>query len=234
MVVVAVIAVFATCVLIDWLLHRGLRPAADGRRQQVQPAELRLGPPVDAGGFQLQPDMAYHPGHTWVYVEGPGQVRVGLDDLAARLTSPARSIALPAVGDEVVQGLPAWVVETDGRRVPLLSPVTGEVVAVNQALAAGLLAPGADPYGKGWLCLVRPHDLRASMNNLLSGGLVRHWVEEAGLRLRDHLGRGVAAGLLDGGEPIRDLARQIPPEQYASLVRELLLTQVETSPQTGA
>lgn len=234
MVVLAVIAIFAVCLLTDWLMHRGLRPAAGSARPQPAPADLHLGPPVYAAGFRLQPDMAYHPGHCWVYVEGPGRVRVGMDDLAARLTGPAQRIDLPDVGDEVVQGAPAWVVEADGRRVPLLAPVSGEVVAVNQALTSGLLAPGADPYGKGWLCVIRPRDLQSGMNNLLSGDFVRHWVEAAGMRLRAGLGGGMAASMLDGGEPVGDLVRQIPSNQYASLVRELLLTEVEVPPASGA
>lgn len=225
MVVLAVLSVFAACLLIDWLTHRNMAPAPAAAPGLDTPERLQLEAPIYAAGFQLQPEMAYHQGHSWAYVEGPGRVRVGMDDFATRLTGPASGLELPQVGDEVVQGRPAWTIDVNGCRVPMLSPVSGQVVAVNRARTAG-----ADPYREGWLCQIRPRALKDSMNNLLSGDLVRHWLEGAALRLHERLAGGVVPGLQDGGEPVDDLPHQIPSESYGPLVRELLLTEVDSTP----
>jgi len=65
----------------------------------------------------------------------------------------------------------------DSEAIPMLSPVDGEVVAVNQEV---LRSPGIlsrDPYGAGWLLKVKSDRLAADTRNLLSGKLARDWME---------------------------------------------------------
>lgn len=69
----------------------------------------------DRGGgrFRHGPSYYYHRGHTWARVEYGGQVRVGLDDFAARLFGPADSWRLPESGMGVDSGEPGAAMGRD-------------------------------------------------------------------------------------------------------------------------
>ena len=105
MVAIGLIVFLIACLLVDWALQRRARLAGEPDGQAVpSPAPLPLAAPVHAGGFALQEELAYHPGHAWAFVEGPGRMRVGADDFAGRLVGPATAVELPAVGQQVQQG----------------------------------------------------------------------------------------------------------------------------------
>jgi len=83
MVIIAVVLTLAICLLADWWLQRRERAGAAVPSPSTRPRPLpALDPPAHAGGFRLQEEMAYHPGHAWAFVEGPDQVRIGVDDFA--------------------------------------------------------------------------------------------------------------------------------------------------------
>ena len=96
-------------------------------RPVLAPAVRRLLP-----WFQLRDDAFFHQGHTWVVPAGHGEALVGMDDFAQKLLGTPGGFLFPAVGTRVTQGEPAWQVQVDGHAIPMLSPVGGEVLAVNE------------------------------------------------------------------------------------------------------
>ncbi len=110
---------------------------------------------VTAGWFTVPADVALHPGHTWARMESDGTVAVGLDDLGHRMVGALDGIQLPAAGIKVEQGAAAVTLEAAGKKIGLLSPVDGEVVASNPAAREG------EAYGTGWLFKVRPTQVGA-------------------------------------------------------------------------
>jgi glycine cleavage system H protein len=151
-------------------------------------------------------------------------VLVGVDYFARRLLGPAKSVRLPAVGTWLRQGAGGFGLEVDGRSAELVSPIEGEVVAVNDALALKPALATDDPYGRGWLLKVRAADLGVGLRNLLSGSLARRFMEDAreGLDLRLMALSGSV--LQDGGEPVADFARHLSTDDWRRLVGEFLLT----------
>jgi len=225
MVVIAVILTLGVCLLIDWLLQRREQPQTQAVLEPSrQPLHLSLSPPLYAGGFRFQEEMAYHPGHAWAFVEGPDRVRVGVDDFAQRLIGRTERVDLPPVGTQVQQGQQTWTLYRDGRRASMLSPLSGQVVEVNPRILENPGLIQEDPYGEGWLFAVRATDLRANLNNLLSGRLVRHWLEEASARLRARLHGPLGLPFSDGGTAVADLGALVPDGEWADAVREFLLT----------
>ena len=105
-------------------------------------------------------DLFFHPGHTWVRLDGDDTVTVGISDFAQKLVGPLDRIQLPAVGASLAQGEAALALDADGASVPMLSPVDGTVVAVNPrlgrvvrrrqrlAVRRRLAAEGEEP--RGW------------------------------------------------------------------------------------
>ncbi len=178
-----------------------------------------------AGFFQVPADLFFHPGHAWVRLEGDDMVTVGMSDFAQKLVGPLGRVQLPAVGAQLVQGAPALTLDAGGAAVSMLSPVDGEVVAVNPAVAAASDVVKESPYADGWLLKVRSAKLAANLKNLLSGSLARRWMdgvcETLGAQMAPaELGRVY----LDGGHLVDGLARSLSHEHWDQVARRFFLT----------
>jgi glycine cleavage system H protein len=223
MTVLLVLVTFAAFVLLDYVVTRGRARAPAPARPLPQPA-ARAPEPVWVAGFQLPEGLHYHRGHTWARVDDDGAVVVGLDDFARRLVSPATAVRLPAVGEWLRQGEPAFGVEADGRGASLVAPLEGEVLAVNADVAARPGLASDDPYGRGWLVKLRPSGLATGLRNLFSGSLARRFMEDAREALDLRLMALSGSVLHDGGEPATDFARHLGEADWRRLVRDFLLT----------
>jgi len=221
MTVLLVIAFFAVFILIDHALTR--HKAAEDALLRV--AGVDPSPdPVWVAGYLLPEGLHYHRGHVWLRPLDRTTVLVGLDDFARRLTGVARTVRLPALGDWLHQGGIGFGVKVDGRAAEFVSPVEGEVVAVNPQLRRNPGLATDDPYGRGWIMKVRAAHLAANLRNLLSGRLARRWMEDSREALELRLMALSGSVLQDGGEPVADFARQLPDEDWKRLVGEFLLT----------
>jgi glycine cleavage system H protein len=216
-----------------WRYVQGGRRAAvtaTARSEAAAPAAIARGaahrvPRAAAAGptwFTVPAGIHLHPGHTWARLEPDGLVAVGADDLAHKLVGLAH-VGLPALGEHVSQGEPAFEVGDGEKSVPMLSPVDGTVVAVNAAIREkqdGL----DDPYGRSWLFKVKANRLAANLRQLLADGPARRYMEEAeaqiALRLSPELGRV----LQDGGTPIHGVARALAGDEWELLARQFFLT----------
>ncbi len=98
----------------------------------------------------LQNDRKYTDSHEWLQDLGNGSYRVGLSDYAQNELGDIVFIDLPQVGDTVTAESSLGDVESVKAVSEVLSPVSGTVTAVNEALAATPEAINADPYGT-WL-----------------------------------------------------------------------------------
>ncbi len=104
-------------------------------------------------------DLRYSSEHEWAKVEGK-TVRVGITKFAADRLTDVVFVELPAVGSKVKFMEPFGVVESVKAVSDLYSPVTGTVVEVNAALKETPEVVNSDPYGKGWMIVVQPDNLR--------------------------------------------------------------------------
>ena len=98
-------------------------------------------------------DLKYSETHEWVRLEG-GQARIGITDHAQAELTDVVYVELPKVGAKVQAKAPAAVVESVKAAGDIYSPVTGTVVAVNEALENNPALVNTDPHGEGWIFLV--------------------------------------------------------------------------------
>jgi glycine cleavage system H protein len=111
-------------------------------------------------------DRRYSAEHEWAKVEGD-EVVVGITDFAQSQLGDVVYVELPKVGDHVEQMKVMGVIESVKAASDLFSPVSGEVVAVNDAVIDAPQKINESPYEEGWLIRVRPERLD-ELNNLLS------------------------------------------------------------------
>ncbi|MFC0544457.1 glycine cleavage system protein GcvH [Kutzneria chonburiensis] len=106
--------------------------------------------------------LRYSAEHEWVAVSD-GIARIGITEYAAEQLGDIVYAELPSEGDSVTAGEPCGELESTKSVSDLFSPVSGEVVAVNDAVKDSPETVNSDPYGEGWLFTVRvdgdPDDL---------------------------------------------------------------------------
>ena len=104
--------------------------------------------------------------HEWVSVEGDIGT-VGITDHAQHELGDIVYVDLPKPGTTVAQGKTIGSVESVKAVSDIYSPVSGEVVEVNQALADGPEKLNADPHGEAWLVKIRlsqPEEIKSLMS----------------------------------------------------------------------
>lgn len=100
-------------------------------------------------------ELKYNEEHTWLRLEGDKLGRVGITHYAQEQLKEVVFVELPEVGAGVSYMEPFGVIESVKATNDLYSPVSGEVVDVNDALVDEPGLVNEDPYGKGWMLVVR-------------------------------------------------------------------------------
>ena len=111
-------------------------------------------------------ELRYTREHEWAKVEGD-RARIGITAFAQEQLGDVVFVELPKVGAKVTAMKTFGVVESVKAVSDLFAPVTGEVVEVNEALPKTPELVNTDPYGRGWMLVVRmsnPKDVDGLMS----------------------------------------------------------------------
>lgn len=103
-------------------------------------------------------DLKYLETHQWVRVDKSGLATVGITDFAQQQLGDVVYIGVPELGATVTGGEEAGVAESVKSASDVFSPVTGEVVEINELLEDEPEKVNEDPYGEGWLFRVKMTD----------------------------------------------------------------------------
>ncbi|MEA3413423.1 MAG: glycine cleavage system protein GcvH [Pseudomonadota bacterium] len=101
-------------------------------------------------------DLKYTESHEWVRTNDDGTLTVGITDHAQELLGDLVFVEPPEAGSQVTAKDGCAVVESVKAASDVYAPVTGEVVAVNDALSDSPEQINEDPYGEGWIFRVAP------------------------------------------------------------------------------
>jgi glycine cleavage system H protein len=111
-------------------------------------------------------DLRYTKSHEWVRTLPDGSVEVGITDHAQNALGDLVFVEVPETGRQVGAGDAFAVVESVKAASDVYSPVGGEVVAGNDALASQPELINQEPYGQGWIARLKPGSL-ADVEGLL-------------------------------------------------------------------
>ncbi|MET9294237.1 glycine cleavage system protein GcvH [Streptomyces sp. NPDC003077] len=124
-------------------------------------------------------DLSYSKDHEWVRINGD-QATIGITDHAQRQLGDIVYVELPKEGDRFDASEPFASVESVKAVSEVYMPVTGPVIACNSVLNDTPENLNDDPYGDGWLIVVRVAD-RRELDGLLSAeGYAEYIREESG------------------------------------------------------
>ena len=110
-------------------------------------------------------DLRYTSDHEWARFED-GLVRIGITDYAQDALGDVVFVQVPDVNAEVKAGERFSEIESTKSVSDIYAPITGTIAEVNTDLADAPQRINEDPYGEGWLCVIRPAD-DAELDSLL-------------------------------------------------------------------
>jgi glycine cleavage system H protein len=127
--------------------------------------------------MEFPQDLRYTKDHEWVRSEGD-EVVFGITDWAQDQLGDIVYVELPDVGATLTQGEPFGSVEAVKAVADLYSPISGEVVAVNENLNDDPVVVNNSPYGDGWMVRARMRDASELEQLLDAAGYEKHTAEE--------------------------------------------------------
>ena len=116
--------------------------------------------------MEVKANLKYTKEHEWVKVEG-NIATIGISDYAQRELGDVVFVELPKVGTKAEQMKPFGVIEAVKAVSDLFSPLSGEVVEVNNKLESESGLINKDPYGEGWIIKIKVGNL-GELDSLLS------------------------------------------------------------------
>ncbi|MEE9151125.1 MAG: glycine cleavage system protein GcvH [Thermoplasmata archaeon] len=127
--------------------------------------------------FNLPEGIYYHVEHTYAKVEGD-VVLVGVTDFAAQMAGTIKRVVTLEEEDEVQQGKPFGTMSSGKWTGKLYSPVSGEIIEVNEELEDEPKLINDSPYGDGWIVKVKPSDTGELKNLMQAGDEFEKWFKE--------------------------------------------------------
>ena len=103
--------------------------------------------------------MKFTDSHEWTDAENSGLVRIGITHYAQKELGDIVYVELPAAGKQVNAGQEIAVLESTKAAADIYSPVSGEIMEVNQNLSSNPELINRDPEGEGWILKVRPSNI---------------------------------------------------------------------------
>ena len=121
-------------------------------------------------------DIKYHREHAWVRVEGK-RATVGITDFAQQQLGDIVYVELPEVETEIDADSELSEIESTKATSPVICPVSGSVVEVNEDLADSPEIINEDPYGNGWIAVLELAD-PSEVNDLLAKDEYEKYLKE--------------------------------------------------------
>lgn len=125
---------------------------------------------------EIPAELKYRATHEWVRVEG-NVATVGITDHAQAAMGDLVYVELPDVGQTLAAGDEAGVVESVKAASDIYAPLSGEIIAVNEALEGEPEKVNADCYGEGWLFKIEIAD-EAELESLLTADEYQEKLED--------------------------------------------------------
>ncbi len=107
--------------------------------------------------------------HTWIMVGDDGLVTLGMTDIAQNLAGPLLHCKPKKPGSVRAKGRPIATVESSKWVGPVKTPISGEIVEINDVLTQDAATINRSPYKAGWIVKLRPSDLEEEMKLMVTG-----------------------------------------------------------------
>ena len=126
---------------------------------------------------EIPAELRYTQSHEWVRQEEDGTVTIGITDHAQGLLGDLVFVELPEVGSDMSAGEACCVVESVKAASDVYMPISGEILAVNEALADAPEIINDSAFDDGWLMKVQP-SAEQELDNLMDADAYQEEIDE--------------------------------------------------------
>jgi len=144
---------------------------------------------ADIKGYNMPDELYYNEDHSWARVDGD-KVTVGMTDFFQKEAGDIVFVDLPEEEDEVEQGEVCGKIQSRKWIGKLVSPVSGEIVELNEDMEEDTSLINSDPYGKGWILVIEASNLESELENLIHGDAVANFIEKEIKRAEEEKAKG--------------------------------------------
>jgi len=124
----------------------------------------------------IKENVYYTKDHEWAKIEN-GNVRIGISDYAQKELRDIVYIELPQIGKKVKQFERLCSIESVKAVSDVYSPVSGEIVEVNRQLENSPELLNKDPYGDGWIAIIKAEKIEEEVKNLMDAEKYREYLK---------------------------------------------------------
>jgi glycine cleavage system H protein len=129
---------------------------------------------VKVESYEVPEGLYFSKDFGWVKIEGD-KIRMGITDYAQKSLREIVYAELPSVGTEVKQNEPFGTLESVKAVSDLISAVSGTIEEVNDEVQSKPETLNEDPFGKGWLLVVKPSNLQVELANIMDFEKAVEW-----------------------------------------------------------
>jgi glycine cleavage system H protein len=129
---------------------------------------------VKVDNYEVPEGLYYSTDFEWIKIEGD-KVRMGITDYAQKQLREIVYAELPGAGMDVKQNEPYGTLESVKAVSDLVAAVSGSIEEVNEEVQSKPEILNEDPFGKGWLIVVKPSNLQAELANLMDFNKAVEW-----------------------------------------------------------
>ena len=129
---------------------------------------------VKVEAYEVPEGLYFSKDFEWIKVEGD-KIRMGITDYAQKSLREIVYAELPTVGSEVKQNEPYGTLESVKAVSDLVAAVSGTIEEVNEEVGSKPETLNEDPYGKGWILLLKPSNLQSELANLMDFDKAVDW-----------------------------------------------------------
>ena len=124
-------------------------------------------------------ELKYSSAHTWAEILDDDLIKVGITDYAQKELGDIVFVELPEEEHNYSAGEECAVIESVKSASDIYCPVSGEIIKVNHALEETPEKINSDPYGSGWIFILRPDDITA-LDELIDAEEYNELIEDGG------------------------------------------------------
>lgn len=181
--------------------------------------------------LKIPQGLFYNKNHTWTHLDDSGVARVGLDDFLQHVTGEVQFENFKGEGETVNKGDLLTEIYQDNKRLKIFSPISGEVMHLNEELKSNPEIVNEDPYREGWMYEIKPSRWKAETNSFYLAEEATNWATKELERFKDFLtggsmqkysSRPSVVMLQEGGELRDNILADLPGEVWQGFQKEFM------------
>ena len=133
---------------------------------------------ISVNGYIIPTGLYYTKDHEWVKIESKDITRVGITDYAQKNLHEVVYVGLPKTGLLVSQMEPIGTVESIKSVSEIYSPLSGQIIEINEKLVNSPELVNKSPYVDGWIAVLKPKELKKELENLLTQEQYAEYIKE--------------------------------------------------------